>query len=315
MEEARKERHSAIMKKPLVSFAFILTEGMRSVALYLMMKEMIMTEHSIPRIPLHDGHSIPQIGLGVWQTPEDQTADVVRKAISLGYRAVDTARLYKNEAGVGEGLEHHPDVCVTTKLWNDDQGYDAALRAFDHSAHLLRRDVIDFYLIHWPMPHQGQYVETWKALIHLKKEGRVRSIGVSNFAEEHLERIIGETGEVPVLNQIELHPYFQQKALREFHLKHHIQTEAWRPLGKGAILDNPVIGEIAKRHGKSPAQIILRWHVQNDLVVIPKSVHPQRMAENIAVFDFQLNHEEMAQMASLDRADGRMGEDPMTVRF
>lgn len=274
-----------------------------------------MTGQTIPYISLRDGRSIPQVGLGVWETPEDQTAEVVRKAVSLGYRAVDTARLYKNEAGVGEGLVGHPDVFVTTKLWNDEQGYDATLRAFDKSARLLQREVVDLYLIHWPMPDQGQYVETWKALIRLKEEGRARSIGVSNFAEEHLERIMNETGEVPAINQIELHPYFQQKALRDFHAKHTIQTEAWRPLGKGAILEDAVIGEMAQRYGKSPAQIILRWHVQNNLVVIPKSVNPERLAQNLAIFDFQLRDDDMKRMATLDRADGRMGADPRNARF
>lgn len=274
-----------------------------------------MTGQAVPDISLHDGRSIPQVGLGVWETPEDQTADVVRKAVSLGYRAVDTARLYKNEAGVGEGLRHHPDVFVTTKLWNDEQGYDATLRAFDKSARLLQREVVDLYLIHWPMPDQGQYVETWKALIRLKKEGRARSIGVSNFAEEHLERIMHETGEVPVINQIELHPYFQQKSLRDFHARHAIKTEAWRPLGKGAVLDNPLISDLAQRYGKSPAQVILRWHVQNDLIVIPKSVNPERLAQNLAIFDFRLSDDDMKHMATLDRADGRMGADPRHARF
>lgn len=268
-----------------------------------------------PRKTLLDRNTIPQVGLGVWETPVEQTADVVRKAISLGYQAVDTARLYKNEAGVGDGLADHPDVFVATKLWNNEQGYDSTLRAFDKSAQFLKRNVVDLYLIHWPMPEQGQYLDSWKALIHLKKEGRVRSIGVSNFEAEHLERIMQETGEVPVINQIELHPYFQQESLRAFHKQHHIQTQSWRPLGKGAVLADPLIKEIAQRYHKSPAQIILRWQVQNELIVIPKSVNPERMAENLNIFDFQLSEDDMAAMRSLDRAEGRMGPDPKNPVF
>ncbi|MBA5726459.1 aldo/keto reductase [Bombella mellum] len=262
------------------------------------------------RVQLNDGQTMPWIGLGVWQTPPDETADVVRTAIELGYRAVDTARLYHNEAGVGEGLLDHPDMFVTTKVWNDEQGYDSTLRAFDESARLLQRDVVDLYLIHWAMPQQGLYVETWKALIELKKQGRVRSIGVSNFEKDHLQKIIDETGVVPVVNQIEIHPFFQQEELRRFHKSVGIQTEAWRPLGKGTVLKDELIAGIARKHGKSPAQVILRWHLQNEVVVIPKSVHRERMAENLDLFDFALSEQDMAEIATLHRADGRMGENP-----
>ncbi|MXV43828.1 aldo/keto reductase [Saccharibacter sp. 17.LH.SD] len=274
----------------------------------------IATNH-LSRVSLRDGQSMPWLGLGVWETPEAQTADVVRQAVKLGYQAVDTARLYKNEAGVGEGLAEHPNIFVTTKLWNDDQGYDSTLRAFEKSARLLKRDVVDLYLIHWPMPRQGQYVESWKALIHLQKEGRIRSIGVSNFEEEHLVHLMDETGVVPVINQIELHPYFQQRSLRAFHAKHRIQTEAWRPLGKGVILGNSLIQTIAQKYKRSSAQVILRWHLQNEIVVIPKSVNPERLAQNLDIFDFTLSREDMEAIATLDRSDGRMGEDPQTVTF
>lgn len=259
---------------------------------------------------LNDGHRMPWLGLGVWQTPPSETAQVVEQAVEIGYRAVDTARLYKNEAGVGKGLLAHPDIFVTTKLWNDEQGYDATLRAFEESAHRLQRDVVDLYLIHWAMPQQGLYVESWKALIELKRQGRVRSIGVSNFTEDHLSRIMDATGVVPVVNQIELHPFFQQKELRAFHKAYNIQTEAWRPLGKGAILGNDVIAQIACKHGKSAAQVILRWHLQNEIMVIPKSVNPQRMAENLDLFDFALDAEDLAAITQLDKRDGRMGADP-----
>ncbi|MBN3867439.1 aldo/keto reductase [Gluconobacter kondonii] len=266
-------------------------------------------------ISFHDGNTMPQIGLGVWQTPPDETAGIVREAVKLGYRSVDTARLYKNEAGVGEGLEDHPEIFLTTKVWNDEQGYDNALRAYEESARLLRRPVLDLYLIHWPMPDQGQYVETWKALVELKKSGRVKSIGVSNFEPEHLERIMDATGVVPVVNQIELHPDFQQCALREFHEKHNIRTEAWRPLGKGRVLSDERIGAIAEKHGRTPAQVVIRWHLQSGLIVIPKSVNPKRLAENLDVFGFVLDGDDMQAIEGMDRADGRMGADPKTAKF
>nr|WP_304599225.1 MULTISPECIES: aldo/keto reductase [unclassified Gluconobacter] len=267
------------------------------------------------RITLNDGRVIPQLGLGVWKTPPEETATVVREAVKLGYHSVDTARLYRNEDGVGEGLADYPDVFVTTKVWNDEQGYDSTLRAYEESCRLLRRPVLDMYLIHWPMPEQGQYVETWKALVTLQKEGRVKSIGVSNFEPEHLSRIMDATGVVPAVNQIELHPFFQQKALRAFNEQHNIRTESWRPLGKGQVLDNATIGEIARSVGRTPAQVIIRWHLQSGLIVIPKSANLKRLAENLDVFDFTLTENDMAAIAKLDREDGRMGAHPMTARF
>lgn len=270
---------------------------------------------SSARVTLRDGHTMPWLGLGVWETKPAETEKVVKTAVKLGYKAVDTAVLYKNEEGVGAALSGNPDIFVTTKLWNDQQGFDEALRAFDESARKLKRDVIDLYLIHWPMAEQGQYLESWKALIRLRDEGRVKSIGVSNFQQDHLQRIIDETGEVPAINQIELHPYFQQEKLRAFHARYKIQTEAWRPLGKGALLGDATIGRLAQKHHKSPAQIILRWHLQNGLVVIPKSVHEGRMRENIDLFDFELSTADLAEIRALDREDGRMGEDPDNPQF
>ncbi|QDH16679.1 aldo/keto reductase [Swingsia samuiensis] len=266
-------------------------------------------------IVLNDGHEMPQLGLGVWRMPESETAQVVRKAVEIGYRLVDTAYLYRNEQAVGEALKDRPDVFLTSKVWNDSQGYDETLRAYEKSTKLLGRSILDLYLIHWPMPDQGLYVETWKALVELKKEGRVKSIGVSNFQPDHLKRIMDATGVAPVVNQIEVHPSFQQRDVRAFNTQHHIYTEAWRPLGKGNVLDNPVVVGIAQRVKKTPAQVVLRWHVQNDLIVIPKTVNEERLKENFSIFDFELSREDMQAIAQMDRADGRMGAHPDTAKF
>jgi len=267
-----------------------------------------------PTVTLNDGSTMPQFGLGVWRTSEGEAPAVVRTAVAAGYRLVDTASIYGNEAGVGEGLKGAEGVYLTTKVWNDRQGFDATLRAFDESEDRLGRR-IDLYLIHWPKPQLGLYVDTWRALIRLKEEGRVGSIGVSNFNPDHLERIIGETGVVPAVNQVELHPRFQQAALREVHARHGIVTESWSPLGKAQFFDDPVIGAVAKKHGKTPAQVVIRWHLDNGLVVIPKSANPGRIAENIDVFDFRLDADDLKTMAGLDRKDGRTGPDPLNAPF
>jgi 2,5-diketo-D-gluconate reductase A len=270
-----------------------------------------------PHVKLNDDKAMPQFGLGVWQTPPDEAAQVVKTAVEAGYRHVDTAAAYRNERGVGEGLRAAgaEGVFVTTKLWNDNQGFDETLTAFDKSLGRLGLDAIDLYLIHWPSPHRGLYVDSWKALVRLKEEGRARSIGVSNFNIEHLERIIGETGVTPAVNQIELHPSFQQRKLRDFHATHDIRTESWSPLGQGQQLADPTVTAIAAKHGKTPAQAIIRWHLQSGLIVIPKSVTPSRIRENVAVFDFELDDADMAALAGLDRADGRIGPDPATATF
>jgi 2,5-diketo-D-gluconate reductase A len=272
-----------------------------------------------PIITFHDGHSIPQVGLGVWQTPQEIAAPTVRAALAAGYRHIDTASGYDNEEGVGEGIRSsgidRKDIFVTTKLRNTDQGYDNALRAFEISLKKLGSDYIDLYLIHWPSPHRGLYRETWKAFVRLREEGRVRSIGVSNFYPDHLDHIVGDTGVVPVINQIELHPDFQQKTAQEAHKKLNIVTESWSPLGQGRFISNPVIGQIAAKHGKTPAQAIIRWHIDTGLVVIPKSVTPSRIEENFNVFDFKLDSEDMAAIAKLDSAGARMGPDPYTATF
>jgi 2,5-diketo-D-gluconate reductase A len=266
-------------------------------------------------IILSDGAAMPQLGLGVWQTPADEAEAVVRDALDAGYRAVDTAAIYGNEEGVGRALDGRTDVFLTTKLWNNDQGYDAALRAFDASLGRLGVDVVDLYLIHWPAPSRDLYVDSWRALIQLKEEGRARSIGVSNFLPEHIDRLVAETGVIPVINQIELHPRFQQREARAYNALHNIATESWSPLGKAQFIDNPVLTEIAERHGKTAAQVIIRWHLDCGLVVIPKSVRPERLRENIDVFDFSLSDEELAAIGALDAKDGRIGPDPLTAPF
>ncbi len=268
-----------------------------------------------PIVTLNDGVTMPQFGLGVFQTPPGTTAEVVLQAVAEGYRLVDTASMYRNEEGVGQALEGRTDVFVTTKLGNGDHGFDNALKAFDLSAKRLRRQQVDLYLIHWPRPRVGLYVETWKALVRLREEGRIRSVGVSNFNRDHLERIIGETGVTPSLNQIELHPRFQQQALRAADDELGIKTESWSPLGRAAFLADPVIAEVAAKHGKTLAQVVIRWHLDSGLIVIPKSVRPERLKENIGVFDFRLDDDDMGRIRALDKADGRMGPDPATAAF
>ncbi|HZZ33563.1 MAG TPA: aldo/keto reductase [Phenylobacterium sp.] len=266
------------------------------------------------RITLNDGRPMPQVGLGVWQTPADQTADLVDVALKAGYRHVDTAMIYRNEAGVGEGLRRsgvsRDEVFVTTKLWNDFQGFDQTLAAFDASLARLGLESVDLYLIHWPAPSRGHYLESWRALVRLHSEGRARSIGVSNFGVDHLERIAGETGVTPAVNQIELHPRFQQAELRAFHAAHGIATESWSPLGQGGLLADPTIGAIAAKHGKSPAQAIIRWHLDMGLIVIPKSATPSRIVQNFDVFDFALDADDLTAIAGLDNPGGRIGPDP-----
>lgn len=270
-------------------------------------------------IQFHDGRCIPQIGLGVWQTPNETAVTAVRAALQSGYRHVDTAAIYGNETGVGEGLKAsglaRDQVFLTTKLWNDDQGFDSALRALDASLKKLDTDYVDLYLIHWPSAHRGLYVESWRALVRLQQEGKARSIGVSNFEPEHLRRIIDKTGVTPVLNQIELHPRFQQRALRQEHARLKIATQSWSPLGQGQLLDDPSIRAIAAKHGKTPAQVVIRWHLENELIVIPKSVTPSRIAENFAVQDFELEPSDRSQLDSLDSAEGRIGPNPATAAF
>jgi 2,5-diketo-D-gluconate reductase A len=274
-----------------------------------------MTDQTQPTVALNDGVAMPQFGLGVFQTPPETTAQVVRMAVDEGYRAVDTASMYRNEEGVGEALVGRTDVFVTTKLGNSDHGHDETLRAFEDSLRKLSRDKLDLYLIHWPRPRVNRYVESWKAFIRLQREGRVRSIGVSNFNRDHLERIIGETGVTPAVNQIELHPRFQQRALREFHDGRGIRTESWSPLGRGGLLSEPVIVRLAAKHRKTSAQVVIRWHLDSGLIAIPKTVRPARLRENIGALDFHLDADDMRRIEALDSPNGRIGPDPATAAF
>ncbi|MDX8466009.1 aldo/keto reductase [Mesorhizobium sp. VK23B] len=271
------------------------------------------------QLTLNDGATIPQIGLGVWQVDPDITARVVRWGIEAGYRLIDTAEGYRNEEGVGEAIRAagvpRNELFITSKLRNGGHQRDAALRAFDDTMQKLGIDQIDLFLIHWPVPSQDRYVEAWKTLVELKQAGRIKSVGVSNFNQDYLERIIGETGVTPVVNQIELHPRFQQRDKREFHKKHDIKIESWSPLGSGRLFADPTLEAIARKHGKSVAQIIIRWHLQEGLIVIPKSVHQDRIAGNFAVFDFELDGEDMQTIRGMDSADGRTGPDPATAAF
>lgn len=269
----------------------------------------------VPNVTLNDGNTIPQIGFGVFQVPEEETYNAVTAALQAGYRSIDTAKAYGNEEGVGKAIADsgiaREELFVTTKLWNDDHGHDEALKAFDTSLSKLGLDYLDLYLIHWPVPAQDRYVDTYKAFEQLRSEGRVRSIGVSNFTEAHLQRLLEETSVVPVLNQVELHPNFTQKELRAFHAEHNIVTEAWSPLAQGDLLDNAKLGTIAQAHGKTPAQVVLRWHMQLGNVAIPKSVTPERIAANIDVFDFELTGDEMVTIDTLGNGE-RRGPDPQT---
>ncbi|HKG17552.1 MAG TPA: aldo/keto reductase [Solirubrobacteraceae bacterium] len=264
------------------------------------------------RVELPDGNAIPQVGFGVFQIPPDETADAVAHALRVGYRGVDTAAAYGNEAEVGEAVRASSDaVFVTTKLWNSDHGRDRTLRAFEQSLDRLGLERIDLYLIHWPAPARDRYVETWKALTELRDGGPARSIGVSNFEIDHLERILDATGVAPAVNQVELHPRFQQSDLRRFHSGHGIVTEAWSPLAQGGVLEDPVVAELASAHGRTPAQVVLRWHLQLGNVVIPKSATPARIEENFAIFDFRLDDDAMRAMEGLDAGE-RIGPDPST---
>ena len=268
----------------------------------------------VPTIDLNDGRPMPQLGFGVWQVPNHEARSIVTEAIAAGYRSIDTAAAYGNEEGVGEAVRAssapREELFITTKLWNNNHGYDAALAAFDQSLARLKLDFVDLYLIHWPLPRGEAYLGAWRALIRLREDGRVKSIGVSNFTIPHLRRLMDETGVVPALNQIELHPRFQQRELRAFHAEHGIATESWSPLGQGTLMTDETLAGIGRKYGKTPAQVILRWHLDNSLIAIPKSATPSRIRENIDVFDFTLAAEDMAVLEALDDKSGRVGPNP-----
>lgn len=265
------------------------------------------------RLSLADGSSIPQIGFGTWQVPDDPVP--IRAALDAGYRLVDTAPAYGNEGSVGAAVREsgypRAEIQVATKLNNPDHGFDATIRAFDRSLQLLGLEHIDLYLIHWPKPGVGLYAQSWRAMVQLQREGRVRSIGVSNFAIEHIERIADETGVLPALNQVELHPRFQQRPLRSFARAHGIAVQAWSPLGRGRLDDDAVIGDIARRCGRSVAQVVLRWHVQSSIAIIPRSMSRAHLEENLDIFGFSLTNDEMARIDALDDPSGRIGHDPL----
>ncbi|MDA8369517.1 MAG: aldo/keto reductase [Nocardiopsaceae bacterium] len=268
---------------------------------------------TVPDVTLNNGVRIPQIGIGMSQVGDDVVSDVVTTAIEAGYRSIDTAASYGNEAAIGEAIRSlqvdRGELFVTSKLANTDHGYGTALCAFGATMDRLGLEYLDLYLIHWPLPARGAYVSTWKALEHLYAQGRVRAIGVSNFHIAHLRRVMDEGGIVPALNQIELHPGLPQEELRTFHAEHGIATEAWSPLGKGRLLDDPVIGSIAEEHGATPAQVVLSWHLQRGTIVIPKSATPERIRSNLGAFDVELADEDIEAISALG-ADRRFGPDP-----
>lgn len=271
-----------------------------------------------PMMTLNDGRTMPQLGTGIWQIEDAKTPEVVAEALRVGYRLIDGAAAYKNEAGMGRGIRDsdvaRDQIFVTSKLWNDAQGHDAALRAFDATMERSGLDYLDLYLIHWPLPAMDAYVDSWKALIRLRDEGRVRSIGVANFHEPHLRRLIDQTGVAPALNQIELHPSLTQERMRAVNKQLGIVTQSWTPLGRGDSFDAPAIRDAAARTGRTVAQVILRWHIQHGLSVIPKSEKPERLAENFDVLDFTLTPEEMSAIDALDRGH-RTGPDPDTFDY
>ncbi|HEX8554142.1 MAG TPA: aldo/keto reductase [Sphingomonas sp.] len=262
-------------------------------------------------LSLNDGRSMPQLGMGTWQVPDTQAASIVRRGIDLGFRLVDTAAIYGNEMGVGSGWKGS-DAFLTTKLWND-RHRDAAA-ALDESLSLLGTDAVDLYLIHWPVPAANDYVEAWGALIELRKAGKAKSIGVSNFLPEHLDAIIGATGVVPVVNQIELHPHFQQREARAYHETHGIVTQSWSPIGQGkGLLTDETIVRIAAKHHRSPAQVVIAWHLAHGLSVIPKASSAEHLSDNLAALELSLDAEDMAAIDAMDREDGRLGPDPLAM--
>lgn len=270
---------------------------------------------SIPTITLNNGVQMPQLGFGVFQVPDEETTAAVAAALAAGYRSIDTAAVYGNEAGTGRALAEsgiaRDELFITSKLWIDDLGYDSTLAAFESSLAKLGLDYLDLYLIHWPAPAHGKYEDSWLALEKLLADGRVRAIGVSNFLPEHVQKLIELGGTVPAVNQVELHPALQQREIEAFNAVSGIATEAWSPLAQGAVLDNAAILDIAGRHARTPAQVILRWHLQRGRIAIPKSVTPARIRENLAVFDFELSASDLSAVDALER-DGRTGPHPAT---
>jgi 2,5-diketo-D-gluconate reductase A len=283
---------------------------------------MSTTVGNVPLITLNDGHQIPQLGFGVFQIPPEDTAEAVRGALEVGYRHIDTAEMYGNEKGVGQGIRDagldRGHVFVTSKLNNGFHRPDDARRAFEATLRELDTDYVDLFLIHWPLPtvYDGDFVSTWTTLEEFKADGRARSIGVSNFQIHHLQELARETETVPAVNQIEVHPYFTNDAVRAYGVEHDIVTEAWSPIAQGKVLGDPVVARISRATGAHPAQVVLRWHIERGDIVFPKSVHPQRIKENLEIFDFEINDEEIEALTALNRgADGRGGPNPDTFNY
>lgn len=273
---------------------------------------------NIPQITLNDGNTIPQLGFGVWQVEDDEATPAVASALSVGYRLVDTAQGYENEEGVGRAITgsglSRDQLFITSKLRNSAHDYDEALKAFDLSLEKLGLDYLDMFLIHWPVPKEDKYVDAWRAFVELKNQGRIRSIGVSNFLPEHLERIIEETGVVPAVNQLELHPKYQQRDVREHHARLNIAIECYSPLGSGSVLKDPILEEIARKYNKSVSQVILRWELDQGLIVIPKSTHAERIEQNFDVFSFTLEEDDRQRIDALDDPqNGKTGSHPKTM--
>jgi 2,5-diketo-D-gluconate reductase A len=273
----------------------------------------------VPTLKLNDGKLMPQLGFGLWQVPDNEAEAALQEAFAAGYRSVDGAKIYENEEGLGRAIKRsglrRSELFITTKLWNEDQGRDRAKSAFQESLRRLALAYVDLYLIHWPSPSRDLYVDSWQTLIELREQGLARSIGVSNFTIENLKRLKKETGVTPSVNQIELHPAFQQRELRAYHQDHGIVTESWSPLGQGSLLKDPVLTKIGAKYKKSAAQVIIRWHLDQGLVVIPKSVTPARIRENFQVLDFKLDDSDLSAIAGLDRPNGRIGPDSHTATF
>ncbi len=277
---------------------------------------------AIPDITLNDGNAIPQLGFGVFQIAPGETAEAVQCALEIGYRHIDTAEMYQNERGVAEGIRaagiDRGEVFITSKLNNAFHKPEDARRAFERTLSELETDHVDLFLIHWPLPtlYDGDYLSTWNVLEEFKADGRARSIGVSNFEVEHLQRLLDASGLAPAVNQIELHPYFQNREVRDFGEEHGIATEAWSPIAQGDVLDDPTVTAIAQETGRTPAQVVLRWHIQRDSIVFPKSTTPERIEENFRLFDFELSDEQVERIDALDRGeDGRMGPHPQKFAY
>ena len=271
-----------------------------------------MTDHSQnqPTLMMNDERQIPQLGFGTWEIAKEDAKEAVSTALDAGFWMVDTAAIYRNEEEVGQGIGDWSDIFLQTKIWNDSQGYDRTLKAADKCLQRLGRDHVDMLLIHWPQPEKNLFVETWKAFIELRDAGKAKSIGVSNFREEDLKRVVDETGVVPALNQIELHPSFQQRELRGVHDEMNIVTQSWSPLGQGKAIGSDAVQSIAKELDQSPAAVIIRWHIQHGLSTLPRSTNPDHIRDNFTALDFELSEDQMARIDDLDSADGRMGPEP-----